>query len=384
MTHIYMNNAATSWPKPADVASAVKRAVSELPGAGNRGGLSDFDVLAKTRTHLATVMGVSDANRIALGANATWALNAAIFGLNLGAGDYVLTTAAEHNSVLRPLYHLNQHRAVNIIYLPVDNVGRVSLDVWQQAAMQFKPRLCVVTHASNVTGAVNDVAALAQIAHSVGAVFLLDAAQTLGWLPCEFASWSVDMAAFTGHKYLLGPQGTGGLYLREGINLLPHLLGGTGIHSDLETMPEQMPLHLEAGTGNEPGYHGLLAALAWAEVNPIKAAATTTTRLLARLKDGLTTLGAKIVSCDDATFTPVLSFTLKDYPADALGAELLENYGIIVRTGLHCAPKVFDYLGVDPKLGTVRVSLSRFSSEDDISSLLDALSEIVAAGPEWL
>jgi selenocysteine lyase/cysteine desulfurase len=383
MAQVYLNNAATSWPKAPGVAEAVAGAVTELPGAANRGGLEDFDVFAAVRQQLARVMGISDYNRIALGSNATWGLNAAIFGLDLKPGDRVLTTTAEHNSVLRPLFALSQSLGVQVEYLPTDATGRVSPQAWEVALERLRPRLCVVTHASNVSGAANDAAALTALSHARGAKLLLDMSQTLGWLDCSLEAWGVDMAAFTGHKYLLGPQGTGGLYLRPGLELSPHLVGGTGIHSDLDTMPAQMPGHLEAGTNNEPGFHGLLAALRWAADNPVAEDREATLARLERLESGLAALGAAVVS-PGRPCTPVLSFTLGSFAPDLIGATLRDSYDILVRTGLHCAPKIFSSLGINPKSGSVRVSLSRFNSDDDITALLDALAEIVAAGPEWL
>jgi selenocysteine lyase/cysteine desulfurase len=382
-TMVYLNNAATSWPKAPSVAAAMAEAASNLPGAANRGGLEDFDVLDAVRRRLARVMGVQDHDRIALGANATWGLNAAIFGLDLQAGDRVLATTAEHNSVLRPLFALSQDRGIVVEYLPTDGVGRVDPQAWADAMARLRPRLGVVTHASNVTGAANDIAALAALAHARGALLLLDMSQSLGWLDCALDAWGVDMAAFTGHKYLLGPQGTGGLYLRPGLELRPHLVGGTGIHSDRDTMPPQMPLHLEAGTNNEPGYHGLLAALDWAKGNPLERPRAATGELLSQLKSGLTALGARVID-PGAPSTPVLSFTLEGYAPDLVGAALAESYHILARTGLHCAPKIFSSLNVDPQHGSIRVSLSRFSTQADKDALLDALAEIVAAGPEWL
>jgi selenocysteine lyase/cysteine desulfurase len=383
MTMIYLNNAATSWPKAPTVAQATAAALTNLPGAANRGGLDDFDVLDTVRRRLAQLMGVRDHSRIALGANATWGLNAAIFGLELRAGDRVLTTTAEHNSVLRPLFALTQSQGVEVEYLPTNNVGRIDVQTWADALARLRPRLAVVTHAANVTGAVNDIAALATAAHAQGTLLLVDMAQSLGWLDCAIEDWGVDLAAFTGHKYLLGPQGTGGLYLRPDLELQPHLVGGTGIHSDLDTMPAQMPMHLEAGTNNEPGYHGLLAALEWAADNPLAPTRAATARLMDRLKGGLTSLGTQVVD-PGAPSTPVLSFTLAGYAPDLLGATLTKSYDILVRTGLHCAPRIFSDLNIDPNLGSVRVSLSRFSTQDDIDALLDALAQIVAVGPEWL
>jgi selenocysteine lyase/cysteine desulfurase len=381
---IYLNNAATSWPKPSEVAVATARAIERLPGAANRGGIEDFDVMDAVRARLAALMGVKDRSRIGLGANATWGLNLAIFGLKLGAGDHVVTTKAEHNSVLRPLRALDQ-RGVRIHYVETDMTGAVSLDSWRATLEKYKPRLAVFTHASNVTGAVNDVASLTSAAHEHDATVLLDLAQTLGWHEVALERGKVDLAAFTGHKYLLGPQGTGGLYVRRGLELEPHLVGGTGIRSDLDIMPDEMPLHLEAGTSNEPAAFGLLAALDWAAENPVSACRATVFSELDYLRQELMKLGARVInsSASDLFCTPVVSFTFDDVSAHDIGEALLDSYDIIVRTGLHCSPRIFECLGVDPLVGTVRVSLSRFTTHAELETFVEALRDIVVSRKDW-
>jgi len=377
MNMIYLNNAATSYPKAPGVAEAVEGALQQLPGAANRGGIEDFDVFAAVREQLAHIVGIEQPERIGLGSNATWGLNLAIHGLGLTARSCILTTQAEHNSVLRPLYALSQSVGSEVHYLPVDSTGRVAVDDWKRALETLRPDLCVVSHASNVTGAVNDLALLTELAHEYNALLLADTAQSLGCTEARFSSWDVDAVAFTGHKYLLGPQGTGGLYVRPGLELVPHLTGGTGIHSDLDTMPPSMPLRIEAGTNNEPGYHGLLAALRWQNENPWPE--TALKDLLEELREQLRALGA-LVTAPDEPCTPIVSFTLKEFSPAYIGETLLDCYGIITRTGLHCAPRIFDCLGVDVKRGTVRVSLSRFTTTEDIDELVGSLKEIIAAG----
>jgi selenocysteine lyase/cysteine desulfurase len=379
---IYLNNAATSYPKPPSVAPALAHAVENLPGAANRGGIEDFDVMDAVRRKLAGLLGVEDHRRIGLGSNATWGLNLAIFGLGLTAGDAVVTTKAEHNSVLRPLYTLGETEGVDIHYVDTDEVGRIRVDGWTEAIETYRPKLCVFTHASNVTGAVNDVALLAAVAKRWGALVLLDCAQTLGWLDVALEEWGIDLAAFTGHKYLLGPQGTGGIYVREGIELEPHLVGGTGIRSDLDTMPDEMPLHIEAGTGNEPGAYGLLAALEWAEENPVAVGRGPIEALLESLKNSLVDMGARIID-PGKPYTPVLSFRLEGLSPDYVGELLLDSYDIIARTGLHCAPRIFEGLGCDGREGTVRVSLSRFTTPEDCEALVEAVRDIVASEQAW-
>ncbi|MCL1846598.1 MAG: aminotransferase class V-fold PLP-dependent enzyme [Coriobacteriia bacterium] len=380
---IYLNNAATSWPKAPGVTEAVAQALRQPPGAANRGGIEDFDVMGALRKELCCVLGVTDPSRIALGANATWGLNVGIFGLGLTAGDCVLTTKAEHNSVLRPLYALSQGAGVKVHYLDTDRFGRVPVGTWSAAIAKLQPQLCVCTHASNVTGAVNDVAALAAAAHAGGALLLLDVAQSLGWLDVALEEWGVDLAAFTGHKYLLGPQGIGGLYVRPGLDLIPHLVGGTGIHSDSELMPPEMPLHLEAGTGNEPGAYGLLAALSWLRENPLTADAHDAIEAeLQFLKAALSELGAIVIDPGPGG-TPVLSFTFADMTPQDIGSLLCDSYDIVVRTGLHCAPYIFSCLDVDPTEGTVRVSLSRFTIHAEILAFIEAMRDIITSSAGW-
>ena len=365
---IYLNNAATSWPKPERVASAMAEALKNLPGDAGRGGIRDFNIFDQVRKELAALMGIGCSERIALGSNSTWGLNQAVFGFPLEPEDIVLTTKAEHNAVLRPLYRLEKE-GIQVIYLDVDKTGRMEPEMWKKALEKYRPRLCVLIHASNVTGAVNDAETLTAMAKAAGAAMLLDISQSLGWISVKLEKWGVDMAAFTGHKYLLGPQGTGGLYVRPGLTLRPYVLGGTGVKSDLREMPEEMPLHLEAGTGNEPSYHGLLAALRWAAENPLKKEKTE--EILRYLKEGLEKLGCRVIR-PKPPVTPVVSFTVPGWhPGDA-GDILSGSYDIICRTGLHCSPRIMENL--ETPEGTIRLSLSRFTEKADADRVLEAVA----------
>ena len=371
---IYMNNAATSWPTPPEVAEAVASSLNAIPGEANRGGVTDFDVFQEVRTELARLMGISCPSQIALGPNSTWGLNQAIFGYPLKPGDVVLSTKAEHNAVLRPLWVLEQ-KGVTVIKVPVDRVGRVSASDWKEALLAHRPKLCILTHASNVTGAVNDIETLAREAKEAGADVLLDVSQTLGCVPVQLSQWGVDLAAFTGHKYLLGPQGTGGVYVREGLYLHPHMVGGTGVKSDLKEMPEEMPLHLEAGTGNEPSYHGLLAALRWSREHPMdQEALRACTR---RLTEGLTKLGCQVILPEEPS-TPVVSFGIPGITSSEAADILTGSYDIILRSGLHCAPEIMEEIGM--KGGTLRLSLSRFTTEEEVEQVLLAVRDLVESG----
>ena len=373
-TYIYMNNAATSWPKPSAVADAMAKAVCAFPGAANRGGIRDFDVFSEVRKELAEVMGVSCPEQIALGCNSTWGLNQGIFGYPLKAEDTVLTTTAEHNAVLRPLYRLEEN-GVKIHKVSVDQTGRVQPEMWKSALKKYRPKLCVLIHASNVTGAVNDVALLTRLAKEYGAEMLLDVSQTLGCIPVELESWGVDMAAFTGHKYLLGPQGTGGLYVRPGLELRPYIIGGTGVMSDLKDMPQEMPLHLEAGTGNEPSYHGLLAALRWSREHPLDLKELSDR--VHQLSEGLQKLGCHVVVPGE-TVTPVVSFVVPGVSSADVGDILTDSYDIICRVGLHCAPEIMNDLQMAG--GTIRLSLSRFTTSEEVEQVLGAVQDIVESG----
>ncbi len=365
---IYLNNAATSWPKPERVASAMAEALKNLPGDAGRGGIRDFNIFDQVRKELAALMGIGCSERIALGSNSTWGLNQAVFGFPLEPEDTVLTTKAEHNAVLRPLYRLEKE-GIQVIYLDVDKTGRMEPEMWKKALEKYRPRLCALIHASNVTGAVNDAETLTAMAKAAGAAMLLDISQSLGWISVKLEKWGVDMAAFTGHKYLLGPQGTGGLYVRPGLTLRPYVLGGTGVKSDLREMPEEMPLHLEAGTGNEPSYHGLLAALRWAAENPLKKEKTE--EILRYLKEGLEKLGCRVIR-PKPPVTPVVSFTVPGWHPGEAGDILSGSYDIICRTGLHCSPRIMENL--ETPEGTIRLSLSRFTEKADADRVLEAVA----------
>ena len=370
---IYLNNAATSWPKPDCVSQAVAEAINGLPGNANRGGLKARDDVWECRSYLSDLMRIENPSRISLGANATYALNEAIGGFPFQKGDVVLTTLAEHNAVLRPLYRLEKQGLIQTVFVPVEEDGRVNTSTWWEYLDRYQPRLTVFSHASNVTGAVNDAQTLARLAKEKGAAVLLDAAQTLGLVPVYPAQWNIDFVAFTGHKYLLGPQGTGGLYVSPEQTLEPVYVGGTGIFSDQEEMPAEMPLHLEAGTPNEHSFAGLAAALRWRKEHPLDL-----TMLQARTEETAERLqkaGASVVMVRGER-TPVITFMVPGWEPSDVGDILLDSYDIICRTGLHCAPKILSCIGA-PALGTIRISLSRFTTEEELDTLISAIEDIL-------
>ena len=373
MKPVYLNNAATAWPKAPKVDELVAACIEQLPFHAGRSGFSGPDVPGECRRLLAGLLEIQEPSRIVFCPNATHALNIALQGLCWRPGAAVVTTAAEHNSVLRPLYYLSKTRGIHVHFIPVDKMGRVVTSDWEAAMRQVKPQLAVFTHASNVTGAVNDAALLARLAKEAGAVTLLDAAQSLGVVPVLPEVWGLDMVAFTGHKYLLGPAGTGGLYIAPATELAPVWVGGPGIHSDLEEMPPLMPARFEAGTPNDPAFAGLAAAVAWA--SQCKADAAGLMEKTGRLASGLAAAGASVIHVE-APRTPVISFTLPQWEVEDAGDVLHKSFGIICRTGLHCAPRIHTCLGTAPA-GTIRFSLSRFTTEQEINYCLEAIGAML-------
>lgn len=373
METVYMNNAATSWPKAPGVAQRVKERLEALPQHAYRTGFCQEDGREDCRALLKELLRVKDGNTIAYASNATHALNMALHGFGWEKGARVVTTDAEHNSVLRPLHYLQQEGKLETLFAAVDACGRVDAGEWARA-LRKGAALAVFSHASNVTGAINDAKALCAMAKAAGAAVLIDASQTLGNADVLPEEWGADMVAFTGHKYLLGPPGTGGLYVRPGLRLRPVFVGGTGIKSDMDEMPEEMPLRLEAGTPNDASFAGLSAALAWSRANPQDgdAIARRTARVAAALRD----MGARVVEAGGAR-TPVISFTLEGWDTEDAGEALQRSYGIVCRTGLHCAPRIHRALHSAPR-GTVRVSFSRFTTDEEADYLLSAIKEMLA------
>lgn len=369
---VYLNNAATSFPKPPGLGEEVRAWIEALPHHFGRSGSPANDPLRVCRERLAQLFCICDPARLVLTKGATESLNIALQGLSLD-GRTVLTTAAEHNSVLRPLYLLKKMGKIDLCLASCDAQGRVRREEWSRQVQEKRPALAVLTHASNVTGAVHPVEELFAEVHKSGGLTLLDASQTAGLLPIDVGRLGADLLAFTGHKYLLGPPGTGGLYIRPGIEIAPLFVGGTGVRSELPDMPPEMPARLEPGTPAVPLFAGLAWSLKWQERNPLAAGAMSD--LLDRLEGGLLEAGARVIRVDGER-TPVISFTLPLWETADVGSILEGSFGIICRTGLHCAPLIHEWLGALPG-GTIRFSLSRFTVADDIARALDALRRLL-------
>jgi selenocysteine lyase/cysteine desulfurase len=373
---VYLNNAATAWPKAPGVAEAVKAALEESPAAAGRANGDDAGALDACRAAIAGLLGVRDPSRIVLAAGGTEALNLAILGAGVTGEDLVVTTAAEHNSVLRPLERLRRVGGVRLEIAPLDGEGGIDMAAFEEACGRG-PRLVALCHSSNVTGRVFEVEELFAIAKAAGAVTLLDACQSLGHVGTDYGSCGADLIAFTGHKGLMGPPGTGGLAVIGDVEVEQVLVGGTGVRSDLLEHPPELPIRLESGTPNVPAFAGLRAALEWAEKEgPAHRRAADAMR--GRLVEGLgATPGVRLYgACGRLTATPIVSFGLEGWSAEEAGYALATSFGVACRTGLHCAPLIHGAIGSAPG-GTVRFSPSGFTTPEEVDEALGAVRRLV-------
>jgi len=375
---IYFDNAATTRMKPPEVARAVAHAIESFGGVGR--GVHDASIDAgmtvfMARQKLSDLLGGPGAKRVAFAINVTEALNTAIAGL-LQPGDHAVTTAASHNSVLRPLFRAQDNGFADVTVVPIASDGSLDYGAFDTA---FRPetRMAVVTHASNLTGDVYDIARLAEIAHAHGALIIVDAAQTAGAIPIDMAAQQLDIVCFTGHKSLFGPQGTGGLCVAEGIDITPLKEGGTGTHSYDRRQPDFMPERLEAGTLNAHGIAGLLAGVEYIEGKTVEAIHAETLSLANRFEAGVRAIPSVKLHGGHGGIdrTGVVALNIGDNDS-ALVADLLSNsYGICTRAGAHCAPLMHEALGTDTQ-GAVRFSFSHFNTEEEIDEGIRAIAEI--------
>lgn len=377
---IYLDHAATSWPKPESVAAAVTRA---LTGCGNpgRGGhplsLSAGRTVLAAREGIAALLGVADPTCVAFAKNCTEAVNLALRGV-LRPGDRVVVTPVEHNAVMRPLRVMEQTMPIQVETLPALADGTV--DLGRAPAAIAGARLVVACHGSNVLGTLQPIADLGEIARQAGALFLVDAAQTAGASPLMLESLPVDLLAFPGHKALLGPQGTGGLCMRPGLDLLPLLAGGTGSNSESEEMPAYAPDRYEAGTANVPGLAGLAAAADFLHVVGVANIRNHEVALSARLLDGLARNRQKVTVLgphDPERRAGLVSITMRGVQADVLAQVLEDRYGIATRAGLHCAPAAHRHAGTWPD-GAVRFGYGWSTTTAEIDATVAAVTELAA------
>ena len=376
----YLDNAASTWPKPQGVIRAVERVLSETAANPGRSAhnlsVEAARIIADAREAIASIFGVKDPLRVVFTKNATEALNIVVGGL-LKQGDHVITAGMEHNSVMRPLRAAGA-RGIRLSLISCSSLGELDpSDV--KKAIRPDTRLIILTHASNVTGTVMPVAEVGSLAKEHGISFCMDAAQTAGSLPIDVDEMNVDLLAFTGHKSLYGPQGTGGLYIGAGLEekIEPLMMGGTGSASELEEQPVFMPDKFESGTPNTPGIAGLLEGVRFLESRGIGPVREYEMGLAARLRSALSAIpGVRIYGPEDPAQTiAIVSFSMEGMSPSDIAFSLDEEYGIMARPGLHCAPSAHRTIHTFPQ-GTVRLSLGCFNTLGDVSRAVHAVSRI--------
>jgi len=378
---IYLDNGSTSYPKPERVYQFMD---SFYRNFGVNPGRSGFDlcmeageVIEDTRKLLTKFFnGGKDPNRLCFTYNSTDALNLIIFGI-LDEGDHAITTTLEHNSVLRPLYHLYRDKGVEVDYIPFDSQGFVDPDEFPK---RFKKntKLVIINHASNVIGTIQPIAEIGAYCREAGIPFAIDASQSAGKIPIDMEKQNIDIVAFTGHKSLMGPTGIGGLYVREGIHIRHTRAGGTGVRSAVRTHLEEYPWRLEYGTINTLGVAGLKAGVEWVLEQSLDNIHAHEMRLVKMLRDGLIDEEGITLYCQDDlnNHIGIFLFNIEGIEAMNTGTILDVDHNIACRTGLHCAPLAHEQLGTAQIHGAVRFGLGPFSTEEEIRTAIKAIKEI--------
>ena len=376
---IYLDNAATTLHKPPQVVKAVADALQSMGNSArgtHAGSMAASHTVYDTRVKLAKLFGCPRADRVAFTANVTEALNIAVNGL-IGRGDHVITTDCEHNSVLRPLYRLADEQGVEVSFVPADRQGNLDYDAFERL-MRPHTRAIVCTHASNLTGNLTDLARVSAVAKAHDVLLIVDAAQTAGAYPIDMTALGIDVLCFTGHKGLMGPQGTGGLCVREGLTLRHWKVGGSGVQSYSRTHPTQMPTCLEAGTLNGHGIAGLSAALDFIAEVGVDAIHDRETALMRRFYEGVKDVpGITVYGDFSRQRMAIVTLNIGDYESGAVSDALSEEYGIATRPGAHCAPRMHQALGTVQQ-GAVRFSFSWFNTEQEIDAAIRAIRELAA------
>ena len=382
---IYLDASATSFLKPPQVEKAVCRSFHTIGNSG-RGAhaptLNASRLIYDTREKLARLFGIADPARIAFTCNATEALNTAIRGA-VQPGDHVITTACEHNSVLRPLY-LCEKKGAELTILDADQKGCIDYDNLEKS-LRKNTKAVVITHASNLTGNVTDIARVSAFTREHGLTLIVDASQTAGAIPIDVDKMSIDILCFTGHKGLMGPQGTGGIYVREGISLPPLKSGGSGVHSFDKSHPSDMPTALEAGTLNGHGIAGLNASLDFIREIGIPAIHQREDMLARRFIKGLSSIPQVTLYGDlDADLrAPIVSLNIGNMNSAQVSDILWEDYEICVRSGAHCAPLMHEALGTE-ETGLTRFSFGYFNTRRDVNDAVWALMDLLGLDDLYL
>jgi cysteine desulfurase family protein len=382
---IYLDNAATVYPKPAEV---LDRMVDIYKLCGVNPGRSGFDLslvggdlIQHTRDQLTRFFGGTSPDRLCFACNASEALNILILGL-VGEGDHVVSTVVEHNSVIRPLNHLARDHGVERVFVPCGAEGRVDPD---EIARHIKPntKAVVVNHGSNVIGTVQPLAEIGRRCREREVLMVVDTAQTAGVIPIDVEAMCIDALAFTGHKSLLGPTGIGGLYVRDGVDVRITRAGGTGVRSAYPYHLDEYPYRLEVGTSNVLGIFGLYLAQEYIAKRGLDAIYRHEMELFARLQSGLAEIeGLTLHGTTSLEHRlPVLSFTLEGLDPADVGTLLDVDHGIATRTGLQCAPLIHDQMGTSPR-GTVRMSVGPMNTADHIEAAITAVTDIAVSAPQ--
>ena len=376
---IYLDNAATTMRKPQEVIDAVVQAMSSMGNAGrgaNDASLSASRIIYDTRERLCRMFGGTDPRQVVLTCNSTESLNIALRGL-LNPGDHVITTMLEHNSVLRPLYDL-ETKGTDLTIIRSDKKGVFDIEDMKKA-VRPETKMIVCTNGSNLTGNYVDLKPIGEFARERGILFVVDASQTAGVFPINVEEMKIDVLCFTGHKGLLGPQGTGGMYVREGVVIRPLKAGGTGVQTYSRTQPVQMPTALEAGTLNGHGIAGLHAALGYIEEHGIDAIRAREQELMRRFYEGVKDIENVTVYGDFGTKDrcAIVTLNIGDYDSSEVSDELLTEYSISTRSGGHCAPLMHEALGTVEQ-GAVRFSFSHYNTDEEVDIAIKAVRELAA------
>lgn len=380
---IYLDNAATTVDKPQCVIDAVVQAMCRMGNAGRGAHDASLDasrMIFDTRMKLSALFHADGPEQVAFTANSTEALNMAIQGL-LSPKDHVVTTQLEHNSVLRPLYHM-ESRGVELTVLGADQAGNIDYGELE-AAVKSNIRAVVCTHASNLTGNMIDLERVGSICKKSGILLIVDASQSAGVYPIDMQKMNIDVLCFTGHKGLMGPQGTGGICVRKGLLIRPLLMGGSGVHSYSKTHPAGMPTALEAGTLNGHGIAGLHAALSYLEEMGMDRLRRQEMELMWLFYDGVASLPGVTVYGDFSSRkmdrAPIVTLNIGDYDSGEVSDELYVRYGISTRAGAHCAPLMHEALGTVEQ-GAVRFSFSHRNTREEVVRAAQAVKELAEEG----
>ncbi len=374
---IYFNNTATSYPKPEIVTEAVKAYLNRPPLHSSRTGIEHDgdDIINTCRKNIAKILNAQSPEQIVFTSGSTEALNLVIRGLDFSGG-HIISTSIEHNSVIRPLKTLESEGLISVDFVPCDKYGYVKAN-WIVEAIRPDTKAIVVNHCSNVTGSIIDLDELSKIAKNNDLILIVDASQSAGLVPIDVDSWNIDYLAFTGHKNLFGLPGIGGLYMKKTLELKPLKTGGTGIKSEILLQPKSMPLYYEAGTPNMPGIVSLEAGSRFVIETGLEKIASHKASMVKYMIDELSQFEEIVIytSLENNSLSN-FCFNIEGLVPEEVNYILESSYDIHVRSGLHCAPLLLDYLEVKP-WGTVRASPSYFTQEWEIEKFINAIKEIV-------